>query len=276
MEKTYDIAQAARFLGVPASTLRYWEDERLIRSQRDERNGYRRYALHDLMEAGEVAFYRKMGVSVGLLRGYRDFTAAQFDELLHAARISIDERLEELERMRRRVGFQLEMNERAPLLSDGRLRPGLPSMARLVEIDYDSERQWSLLVGDASKYAVLVDAGRPRELVEAVAEDAPCAASDGGGHGTGDGDVALPEGAQGASDARALLWRIEDAPEGAEWLECLFKCSFERDESNAVDLFDKARAMGLHPLGLVGRYLLTASDGARWDWYRCWLECVRG
>ena len=58
MEKTYDIAQAARFLGVPASTLRYWEDERLIRSQRDERNGYRRYALHDLMEAGEVAFYR--------------------------------------------------------------------------------------------------------------------------------------------------------------------------------------------------------------------------
>lgn len=30
MEKAYDIAQAARFLGVPASTLRYWEDERLI------------------------------------------------------------------------------------------------------------------------------------------------------------------------------------------------------------------------------------------------------
>lgn len=124
MEKTYDIAQAARFLGVPASTLRYWEDERLIRSQRDERNGYRRYALHDLMEAGEVAFCREMGVSVGSLRGCRDFTAAQFDELLHAARISIDERLEELERMRRRVGFQLEMNERARLLSDGCLRPG--------------------------------------------------------------------------------------------------------------------------------------------------------
>lgn len=228
------------------------------------------------MEAGEVAFCREMGVSVGSLRGCRDFTAAQFDELLHAARISIDERLEELERMRRRVDFQLEMNERARLLSDGRLRPGFPSMARLVEIDYDSERQWSLLMGDASKYAVLVDAGRPRELVEAVAEDAPCAASDGGEHGTGDGDVALPDGAQGASDACALLWRIEEAPEGAEWLECLFKRSFERDESNAVDLFDKARAMGLHPLRLVGRYLLTASDGARWDWYRCWLECVRG
>ena len=131
---------------------------------------------------------------------------------LHAARISIDERLEELERMRRRVGFQLEMNERARLLSDGRLRPGFPSMARLVETSTTTRS-----VNGACSWGMRNSRGSRRR----GAAPRACRSGRGGrsvrgvgrrGHGTGDGDVALPDGAQGASDACALLWRIEDVP----------------------------------------------------------------
>ena len=60
----YDIKDAARCLGVAPSTLRYWESQGLVRASRDERNDYRRYALHDVLEAGEIAFYRQLGVPV--------------------------------------------------------------------------------------------------------------------------------------------------------------------------------------------------------------------
>lgn len=278
MEKTYDIAQAARFIGVSASTLRYWEDEGLIRAQRDARNGYRRYTLHDLMEAGEVAFYREMGVSVKALKGYRDFSTARFDDILIAARSAVEARIEELERMRERVDFQLELNERFRRLSDRALRASSPSVARLVEIDYDSESQWNLLVDDASRYGVFVDASRPLEPVEAVVErstreDARRRGCSGGCDGAAAPSAASR--AEGDGDGCGLLWRLEDAPADAVWFECLFKCSIDRGESNACKLFAKARAEGFEPLSLVGRYLLTASDGMRWDWYQCWVECVR-
>ena len=60
----YDIKDAARYLGVAPSTLRYWEREGLVRAGRNRGNDYRQYALHDLIDASEIAFYRRLGVPV--------------------------------------------------------------------------------------------------------------------------------------------------------------------------------------------------------------------
>ena len=71
LPRLYDIKEAARYLGVASSTLRDWESEGLVQAGRGEANGYRQYSLHDLIEASEIAFYRKLGVPVKELRGYR-------------------------------------------------------------------------------------------------------------------------------------------------------------------------------------------------------------
>ena len=49
--RLYDIKDAARYLGIAASTLRYWENEGLVQAGRNEANDYRQYSLHDLIEA---------------------------------------------------------------------------------------------------------------------------------------------------------------------------------------------------------------------------------
>ena len=43
--RLYDIKDAARYLGIASSTLRYWESEGLVQSGRNDANGYRQYSL---------------------------------------------------------------------------------------------------------------------------------------------------------------------------------------------------------------------------------------
>ncbi len=249
MERTYDIGQAACYIGVAPSTLRYWEDQGLVRSQRDCRSGYRRYTLHDLMEAGEVAFYRELGISVKALKDFRSFTVGEFSAVLADARVDLDERIEELLRMKRRVDEQLELNACAERLSAGEMSCETPLFRRLDVIDYDSPVQWRVLMEDPGRYGVYVDAAHADVAVEAVI--------DFGEHAAGE-----------------PLWLADEVADDVLWKECLLKCDAETGASNANDLFAEARSCGMTPLHLVGRLLLTASEETRCDWYQCWMECV--
>ena len=65
-QRRYDIRDAARLLGVAPSTLRYWEDQGIIRAERDPASRYRKYGLSALVDASEIVLFRSMGVPVCL------------------------------------------------------------------------------------------------------------------------------------------------------------------------------------------------------------------
>ena len=93
----YDIKDAARYLGVSPSTLRYWEREGLVRAGRNRGNDYRQYALHDLIDASEIAFYRRLGVPVRELAGYRTLSARDLDDALDRTARDVEQRIADLQ-----------------------------------------------------------------------------------------------------------------------------------------------------------------------------------
>ena len=113
LPRLYDIKEAARYLGVASSTLRYWESEGLVQAGRGEANGYRQYSLHDLIEASEIAFYRKLGVPVKELRGYRALSARSLDEALARTEDGVEQRIAELEATKARLARQRALNAKA-------------------------------------------------------------------------------------------------------------------------------------------------------------------
>ncbi len=179
--------------------------------------------------------------------------------------------------MRERVDFQLELNERFRRLSDRALRASSP-VARLVEIDYDSRASGTCFCGRCEPLRRVrrrVAASRTRR-----------------GGGRGAGRRARGRAATGCSArdvmeprrfcrfARRRRWRrlrvafggSEDAPADARVVRSAFKCSIDRGESNACELFAKARAEASSRFSLVGRY---SADGVGWNalyWYQCWVE----
>lgn len=254
--KRYDIKDAARYLGVAPSALRYWEREGLVSAERNGANDYRRYSVHDLIDAGEIVFYRKLGVPVKELRGYRSLSLETLDEALADTQSDIERRIAELEAVGARLARQRSLNACAKRLARGGMRPGTPAIKRLSPLDYDSQRQWQLFVDEPWRYGIIVEAAQPDVYREAVV-DLPAS----------EGETIWPESAEAN--------RREKGGRATRSLECLLRIDPETDETNAPALFAEAVRYGLHARLIIGSYLLAAADdGAgdpRWDYYRAWV-----
>ena len=64
MEQRFHIGEIADLLEIPASKLRYWESQGLLRCDREPENAYRQYTVSDLMTLSDLSFYRNLGLSV--------------------------------------------------------------------------------------------------------------------------------------------------------------------------------------------------------------------
>lgn len=65
----FQIGEISRFFHLPASTLRYWEDQGVITPQKNKDNQYRTYTVSDLMTISDIIFYKSLGIP---LRNIRD------------------------------------------------------------------------------------------------------------------------------------------------------------------------------------------------------------
>lgn len=101
-----NVSQAARHSGLPAKTIRYYEDVGLICPERAA-NGYRRYSDADIHSLAFLKRARGLGFSIEecrqLMTLYKDKGRASHDvrEIAVAHIAAIDARLAELKSMRR-------------------------------------------------------------------------------------------------------------------------------------------------------------------------------
>jgi Cu(I)-responsive transcriptional regulator len=100
-----NVGIAARRSGLPAKTIRYYEDIGLIRPARAD-NGYRDYSDDDLQRLGFLRRARGLGFSIEdcrqLMALYADKSRASHDvrELARSHVQAIEEKVRELEQMR--------------------------------------------------------------------------------------------------------------------------------------------------------------------------------
>ena len=231
LPRLYDIKEAARYLGVASSTLRYWESEGLVQAGRGEANGYRQYSLHDLIEASEIAFYRKLGVPVKELRGYRALSARSLDEALARTEDGVEQRIAELEATKARLARQRALNAKAEELRRAGMQPGSPAIGSLSAIDYDAAAPWKLLVEEPWRYGVVVFADKPDEVYESAVD-------------------------AGAQDG-AVLWRRSSAHDETTNAAALFaEASRQGIEPQAV---------------VGNYLLTASDETGRWDCHRAWV-----
>ena len=86
--------------------MRYWEDQGIIRAERDPASRYRKYGLSALVDASEIVLFRSMGVPVKDLADYQRCTVGELDALLAETERGIAARLHELEAARAKIDEQ--------------------------------------------------------------------------------------------------------------------------------------------------------------------------
>lgn len=96
--ETFSIGQAARMLGIPSSTLRFYEKEHLLPHIDRTSTGLRRYHESDLRLVQMIECLKATGMPLTEIRGFVD--------LVEQGDVSIDARLEFFHRQQRRLEEQ--------------------------------------------------------------------------------------------------------------------------------------------------------------------------
>lgn len=97
----FQIGEISDFFGVPASTLRYWEDMGVLKPHKNSGNHYREYTIEDLMTISDVIFYKNLGLQLKQIRGMESATPGQHNRLFM-------EKLSELEQQQKLLGQRIE------------------------------------------------------------------------------------------------------------------------------------------------------------------------
>jgi Cu(I)-responsive transcriptional regulator len=108
-----NIGDVARATGLPAKTIRYYEDIGLVTPARDD-NGYRRFGATDLHKLGFIGRARSLGFTIedcrALLALYEDKNRASADvkQIAQQHLDLIDAKITELKAMRTTLGHLIE------------------------------------------------------------------------------------------------------------------------------------------------------------------------
>lgn len=252
-QTTYSISQVAGFLGVPASTLRYWERQGLFSPGRNSGNSYREYTSNELILAADVSFLRQLGLSVDEVRRFVRSDVGEMDEMLAAAQDSVTSRIKELEKMEVRLEAQRRACRTAAAWRGRPMEPARPDFPTLLAADYACADHWRLGMDDPRRYGVMVE--KDGSLTDGFALL------------PGDGLLAS------ASEGMDVLW-AED-PDKEYWCG-LLTVTMDGEKSDAERLFEEIRKQGLEPECVVGRLLATVAHGEdeRADQYLAWVECA--
>ncbi len=109
----WTIGQAARAAGVPASTLRFWESQGLLRPAERTASGYRLYGPAELERLRFIRAAQQVGFRLEDIRSLLELDErcpecrAQVRRILEARLEAIEQRLSELKRVRAMLGRAL-------------------------------------------------------------------------------------------------------------------------------------------------------------------------
>ena len=98
MEQRLQIGEVADLLQINSSKLRYWEQQGLLRLERETGNNYRQYSLQDLLRITDIVFYRNL-----------QFSTREVRQLLEQ---SAGDMARELEQKQHEIEAQLLLNRR--------------------------------------------------------------------------------------------------------------------------------------------------------------------
>ncbi|MEQ2677917.1 MerR family transcriptional regulator [Enterocloster citroniae] len=259
MKQINRIKEVSELFHIPSSALRYWDDEGLVRFERTADNNYRRPTSQTMVDICDVMFYRSLSLSIKEIKAIPGMSVEEVGKTLDANAKHLEEQiilirrtLDKLHTRQAMVRHILEMDHSHYETATDRL----PAMKLFAS---DDKHALEVYVNDPYQTAILIRPETSQETQYGVFLDpAPSGI--------------LPDGPDTAITGTIL--RSADAVP-CLYLKGILKVNAALPSAhNARDFVKAARGMGYQTGALAGRYLLTASEGYRCDYYEAWLELL--
>lgn len=103
MEPFVKISDVSEALGVPTSTLRFWDKEGLIRFERNDDNNYRNFSYQTMLDICDIIFFRSLELPLSTIKIINTKSADDLNLLLKETKTELEQKIAYLQQVTERI-----------------------------------------------------------------------------------------------------------------------------------------------------------------------------
>lgn len=148
MKNSFSIGEISDLLGIPKSTLRYWESEGLIEMKRNDENNYRKYYPSSVYTISDLAHYRCLQMSLQDMKKLPHLSPYELADTLNALDKNLDEKLKELYTAKDYINKKMTYIQEYKKLEENQYQRENPDYDNIYLFSIDDTDAWSIYIKD--------------------------------------------------------------------------------------------------------------------------------
>lgn len=150
MAGSMKISDVSKSLGIPASTLRYWDKEGLIQFERDGDNNYRRFSFQTMLDICEIMLFRSLELPLPAIKSAEKANPDQLLTLLQATKIDLESKLRYYERVIAKIKKRQQKFEQFKQLETEPIREIIGRIPSIHAFDFRDQQMVQMYLDDPS------------------------------------------------------------------------------------------------------------------------------
>ncbi len=246
MRNSFSIGEISELLGIPKSTLRYWESEGLIEKQRDDVNNYRQYYPSSFFTISDLAHFRCLRMSLQDMKKLPHLSPEALEDSLASLDLDLDKKLMELKTAKDYINKKMDHIKEYHKLRDNQYQEEEPDYHQIYLFSMDDTQAWSMYIKDQYQSILLYNP----EL------------------GSVETGLVVP-----THENHAKLWEKDKLKQYQSFvLKVAYSNPSIEDFRPHLDYF---RSQGYQISNILARYLFSACDEGRYyDFYKAFVEVI--
>lgn len=248
MTKYYSIDEVSKMFNIPKSTLRYWEDQKLIKIKRND-NSYRCYTRDNILQICSICIYRNLDLSINELKTLHKMNLLEIKELLTRNEVLVKNKISELSNTLDNVQNKLRNIEEVNHLSNHSYATSKPPFNKIINF-HPSNKEYIDNYLKKQNDVAFVMMPDMKEITEY-------------------GIIDIDE-----CDTHKVLWESTDI--SSDYVECILRVNEDNiiDESLLKQHLDYIKTLGRKPNQIIAQYMIYSYDIEAYDYYKIWIELI--
>ncbi len=243
MKNSFTIGEISELLGIPKSTLRYWEQEGLLRMPRDSSNNYRKYNTSAVFTISDLAHFRILSMPLQEMKKLPHLSVNELSDSLTALDRDIDAKLRELLVAKEYINKKVLYIDEYKRLSANQYQPERPDYDSIYSFEMEDTQAWSIYIKDQYQSILFYDP--EKKTVE-----------------TG---LAVP-----TSEGHPRIWERDS---NAGYVSFVLTVDYSNPASDDFSSHvEHLKASGYSVSHVFARYLFSAHDRRYCDFYKAFAE----
>ncbi|QIM65900.1 hypothetical protein A4G16_00150 [Mannheimia granulomatis] len=248
LEGGLSLKEVSQILGIPASTLRYWDKEGIVAFERNQQNDYRQVSLFTILDLLDVLDYREMDVPIDKIKQAPHMTTDELLSLLDKNRTELKAKIVKLQQTLCKIDLKEQALQRLKILEQRKPALVYRQMPTIYKVDLQD-------MDDVRKYLVPMQAA---DLLHA-------------------NDLSYWRAGMITENSCGKILRSADI-KPMPYLNGLLRFERNNRKENSSELFNLARSMGYCPQYTIFQFLAVANhpEYGLCDYHECWIELAEG